>query len=255
MSWDPAQYARFQAERARPFHDLLAMVEARPAMRVLDLGCGSGELTRAMHERLGAARTLGVDSSPAMLAKAAPLAGDGLEFAAGRIESLPGGDWDLICANASFHFVDDHPALLARLRDALAPDGQLAFQVPANYDHPSHRVADEVAGEEPFATALGGWRRGVPVLSPRAYDELIHRLGFARQRVELRIYGHELPSVDEVVEWNKGASLTVFADRLGDRYPAFLARYGARLRERMGDPRPCYYTYARIFAWARLPPA
>jgi trans-aconitate 2-methyltransferase len=253
VTWDPEQYARFQAERSRPFFDLLAMVEPRPGMRVLDLGCGSGELTRAMHEQLGAAHTLGVDSSAAMLARAAAHAGDGLEFRAGHIEEQAAdGSWDLVYANAALHWIEDQAGLLARLRGMLAPGGQLAFHVPANHDHPSHLCAGEVADEPPFAAALAGWSRGVPVLAPRAYDEVLHDLGLPRRRVELRIYGHEMPSVDEVVEWNKGASLTVYRERLGELWPAFLERYAARLRERLGDRRPYYYTYARIFAWACL---
>ena len=67
--WDPAQYERFRDERSQPFFDLLALVRPADAMRVVDLGCGTGELTREMHRRLGATETLGVDSSEAMLSK------------------------------------------------------------------------------------------------------------------------------------------------------------------------------------------
>ena len=69
--WNPDQYGKFRAERAAPFHDLLALVEPVPAPRVVDLGCGTGDLTRVAHERLGARETVGVDSSPAMLERAA----------------------------------------------------------------------------------------------------------------------------------------------------------------------------------------
>ena len=82
-TWSPGQYQRFAAERAAPFHDLLALVRPVPGGRVVDLGCGSGELTAQLHRRLEAAATLGVDSSPAMLERAAAVAGDGLHFEAG----------------------------------------------------------------------------------------------------------------------------------------------------------------------------
>src|SRR5436309_1061495 len=155
-SWDPAQYARFQAERAQPFNDLLALVRREPGMRVVDLGCGTGELTRDLHRELEAQQTVGIDSSDAMLAKARPLAGDGLSFEPGDIATFaPVATWDLVFSNAALHWIPDHHALLARLTAALAPDGQLAVQVPANHDHPSHVVAEAVAAEPPFAAVLG----------------------------------------------------------------------------------------------------
>ena len=131
--WKPELYARFRAERSRPFYDLLAMVRPRPGMRVVDLGCGTGELTADAHKRLAARSTLGVDSSPAMLEKAAPLAGDGLSFALGDIatfEDPEGTGFDLVLSNAALHWVPDHPALLARLVRLLAPGGSSPCRSP-----------------------------------------------------------------------------------------------------------------------------
>ncbi len=82
--WNPEQYGRFRDERARPFFDLLDLVQPRPGMRVVDLGCGTGELTRELHRRLSARETIGIDNSPAMLAKSAAFAGDGLQVRARR---------------------------------------------------------------------------------------------------------------------------------------------------------------------------
>ncbi len=67
--WNPDRYRKFHAERSAPFLDLLALVEPTEAPRVLDLGCGTGELTLLAHERLGARETLGVDASPAMISR------------------------------------------------------------------------------------------------------------------------------------------------------------------------------------------
>ena len=70
-TWDPEQYNRFRAERQQPLLDLLALVRPRPAMRVVDLGCGTGETTQLVHERLAARDTVGIDSSETMLAQSA----------------------------------------------------------------------------------------------------------------------------------------------------------------------------------------
>src|SRR5690242_17107707 len=136
-TWDPGQYLKFASERSRPFFDLLAQVEPCPGGAVVDLGCGTGELTQRLHLHAGAASTLGIDTSAAMLAEAEAFAGDGLQFAPGDIANFaPGAEYDVVFSNAALHWVPDHPALLARLTAALRPGGQLAVQVPANADHP-----------------------------------------------------------------------------------------------------------------------
>src|SRR5690242_11102314 len=104
--WNPAQYERFKEERSRPFFDLLALVRPRDGMRVVDLGCGPGELTRAMHEKLRARETIGVDSSESMLGKAGALAGAGLTFERGDIATFGDrGTFDLVFSNAAIHWV------------------------------------------------------------------------------------------------------------------------------------------------------
>ncbi|MEA2571728.1 MAG: trans-aconitate 2-methyltransferase [Acidobacteriota bacterium] len=244
MSWNPDQYERFRAERAQPFHDLTSLVEKRPAMRVVDLGCGTGELTRQLHEKLGAAETLGIDSSESMLAKAP--AADGLRFERANIETFTCDVlFDLIFSNAALHWVPNHETLFARLATLLNEGGQLAVQMPANDDHASHRIAGEVA-ERSFGIAP----RVHDVLPVARYAELLHELGFARQHVRLQIYGHLLDETHGVVEWVKGTLLTDYQRRLGDRYAEFVQEYTARLLEVLGDRRPYFYTYKRVLLWA-----
>src|SRR3989442_3557457 len=88
-AWDPAQYERFHDERARPFLDLLALVRPRPGMRVVDLGCGTGELTARLHHELAAGETVGLHRPAAILAQARPRAGGGLPLERGRLRPLP----------------------------------------------------------------------------------------------------------------------------------------------------------------------
>src|SRR5947209_667421 len=112
--WDAGEYLRFAAERARPFADLLAQVPPRQARRIADLGCGTGSLTRTLAERWPAARVVGVDRSPEMLARAVPLARPGrLEFVqADLADWSPGEPVDLLVSNAALQWVAGHDALL-----------------------------------------------------------------------------------------------------------------------------------------------
>src|SRR5919107_5986581 len=249
--WNPEQYGRFRDERARPFFDLLDLVQPRPGMRVVDLGCGTGELTREMHRRLAARETIGIDNSPAMLARSTAFAGDGLRFEQGDIGAFTSeGGYDLVFSNAALHWIPDHESLLLRLVATLTESGQLAVQVPANDDHASHVTAVEVAREAPFGEALGGHVRQSPVLAPEVYAMLLHRLGFTEQHVRLQVYAHELESREAVVEWVRGSVLTDYERRLpAELWPRFLERYRERLLPQLEDARPFFYPFKRVLFW------
>jgi trans-aconitate 2-methyltransferase len=254
-TWNPAQYDKFRREREQPFFDLLSLVRPKRGMRVADLGCGTGNLTRVLHTTLEARETLGLDRSARMLdeTREATLP-TGLRFEVGTIESFPGalGEFDLIFSNAAYHWVEDHESLLRRLTAALAPAGQLAFQVPAQHDSPSHLVAEELTGVEPFRAALGGWHRPQPVLAPVAYASLLYRLGFDDPAVRLIVYPHVLAGPAEVVEWMKGTLLTEYARHLpADLYDRFVAEYQARLLPRLENARPFFFPFKRILCWGQ----
>jgi trans-aconitate 2-methyltransferase len=254
-AWNPSQYERFRAEREQPFHDLVALISRRPGLRIVDLGCGTGLLTADLQRELAAAQTLGVDSSDAMLERARTLAVKGLEFTRGDISTWHSDTpFDVVFSHAALQWVDDHPALFARLKAMLVPGGELAVQVPANFDHVSHTLAADIAREQPFADAMQGYARTFSVLRPEEYATLLHELGFVAQSVRLQVYGHVLESPDAVVEWVRGTLLTDYQSRMPEAmYDQFVARYRARLNAALGDQRPYFYPFKRILLWGRLP--
>ncbi len=255
--WNPEQYERFRDERSRPFYDLAAMVEREPGMRVIDLGCGTGELTAWLHRDLGASETLGMDSSAAMLADAAPHAGDGLRFEQLDVLDLDPaahGTYDLVFSNATLQWVLGHEELMPRMLSLVRPGGQFAIQMPCSSVLASHRLAHEIAREEPYASDLQGWVRQDPVQTPWWYASLLFDQGVVRQRVHQEVYGHVLPSTRAIVEWVKGTLLTAYQQRLSeDRYAQFLQTYEERLVAELGEQEPCFYPFPRVFLWGRMP--
>jgi trans-aconitate 2-methyltransferase len=244
-TWNPDQYERFERERSQPFWDLLALVEPVEGGCVVDLGCGTGALTAELHRHVGAATTVGLDTSSSMLERAPVGAGDGLTFALGDIRSFDGA-YDVVFSNAALQWVDDHPPLFARLAGALRPGGQLAVQMPANHDHPSHVIAAEVAEE------LGGVGRRFPVLAPETYAALLFDLGLVERHVRMQVYGHELASTGDVVEWVKGTLLTDYRRQFDDeRYATFEDEYRRRLLGVLGERRPYLFAFKRILLHAR----
>ena len=252
--WDPAQYARFREERQQPFFDLLDLVQPIPGGRAVDLGCGTGVLTPHLHERSGAAETVGLDRSEAMLTESAQHAGAGLRFERGDIGEFSSEGLDLVFSNAALQWLPDHERLFAQLARTLAPGGQLAVQMPANHDHPSHTVAHDVAREPRHAGALNGYVREDSVRLPEWYATLLARLGFAEQHVRMQVYLHRLADPEEVVEWVKGSLLTDYRVRLpADDYAGYLTDYRKRLLATLPDERPYLLTFKRILLWARMP--
>ncbi len=229
MNWSPDQYLKFADARKLPALDLLAKLASRPASSIVDLGCGAGNITRLLAERWPAARILGIDSDPAMLAKAAATPStihwQRAEIGSWRADFPP----DLIFSNAALHWLDDHPQLLPRLLGQLAAGGVLAVQMPANFSAPSHRILLDLAAEARWREMLGGVRMG-SVLSAADYQRLL--MPHCRQ-LELweTTYWQLLSGDDAVFEWMKGTTLVPYLARLdtaaGER---FLGEYQERLR-------------------------
>jgi len=261
--WNPALYDTFERERSQPFIDLAGLLQPVERPRVVDLGCGTAKLTRWLHEEVGADDTLAVDSSAAMLAQA-PLEGSrGLRVAQADIgddtalDVLGVHDVDIVFSNAAFQWVPDHLAVLERVARRLGPGGQLAMQVPANGDHPSHHLAAVAAAEPPFLEAMGG---AVPagladvIPAPRVYAEALHRWGFAEQSVRLQVYGHLLDDTASVVTWVRATLLQRYLSKLPEElHEPYVARFAEMFLAHEGEQRPYFYAFARILLWGRMP--
>ena len=187
--WNPQQYLQFQAERDRPFFDLLAQVPGQP-QTVADLGCGTGHLTAALAQRWPQAAVVGIDSSAEMLERARPYASAQLTFEQADLQSWrPERPLDVLISNAALQWVPDHAALIPRLAGLLSPGGTLAFQVPGNFGAPSHTLVAEVLARPRWAALSEG--RDKPALGsfgPAEYTDLLAPLG-RRQRL-----GNDLPA-------------------------------------------------------------
>lgn len=249
MVWDPRQYLRYGGERLQPALDLLRRIDLEAPGRIVDLGCGPGNVTSLLKERWPEARLLGLDSSPEMLEKARTLA-PGIEWrqadiAAADLAPPP----DLLYSNAALHLLDDHAGLFPRLAASLAPQGVLAVQMPRNHGMPSHTGMAAAAEAGPWAGRLLPLLRRQPVAEPAFYYDLLRPL-FARLEIWETSYLHVLEGEDPVVEWTRGTALKPLLDALqGAERQAFLADYRARMAQaypRRGDGRTLF-PFRRLF--------
>jgi trans-aconitate 2-methyltransferase len=246
MPWDPEQYLRFRDERYAPFDDLLTLITPRMGMSVVDLGCGTGELTLRLADYLPGSRVTGIDSSTTMLEKARDYGRDSLTFLEGDIENVS-GNWDLVFSNAAIQWVDNHESLVPRLLSLVSPGGQLAVQIPANHRHPSLTMIRATAEEEPFSTALDGWTRLSPVLEIDRYAEILFLCGGNSNNVFEKVYCHILEDAEAIVQWTKGTALIPYLERLPDDLQSrFLESYHRKLAS-IWPQGPILFTFRRIF--------
>ena len=153
---------------ARLVADLAQRQRPQGVHRILEIGCGTGLLTRDIQARWPGAEIIVTDLSPGMLDKAA--AGG---LVAGRFLAMDGeapafdGPWfDLILSSLAFQWFDDLPAAIARLAALLRPGGGLIFSTMGQGSFARWRAAHAACGLEagvpdyPSLDALRAMLRG-----------------------------------------------------------------------------------------------
>jgi trans-aconitate 2-methyltransferase len=247
--WDPNLYLKFGGERTRPAADLLARVALTTPKRVIDLGCGPGNSTALLAARFPDAELTGLDASAEMLAQAAASPVKARWVEASFDAWSPDGDYDLIYANAAFQWSDDPLALTARLFRALAPGAVLAFQVPQNFDQPSHVEVRAAVDEGPWRQKLMGARQYDPGFAKASdYARELAPFG-ALMDVWTTEYLHFLAGPDPVFRWMSGTGLRPFTQRLEGEERA---RFEAAVRLRLAGAYPKEADGRTLFPFRRL---
>ncbi|WP_363799501.1 trans-aconitate 2-methyltransferase [Lysobacter firmicutimachus] len=251
--WDPDKYLDFADLRGRPFFDLIGRIRAERPRRVVDLGCGPGNLTLALAARWPQAVLEASDSSPEMVqaARAAGVAAERLDVRDWRAQA----DTDVVVSNAVLQWVPEHRELLRRWARELPRGAWLAVQMPGNFDAPSHRLVRELASAPAWASQLDGLalRGDGTVDAPRDYAELLADAGCEVDAWETT-YVQRLSGADAVLEWISGTALRPIRNALDD---AGWQRFRDQLAPRLRAAYPAradgstWFEFRRVFAVAR----
>ncbi len=232
MSWDPDQYERYKTYRDRPALDLMLQIpQTLEPGEIWDLGCGTGEHAVLLARRHPLARTHGLDSSTAMLAKAKARAED-VDWVLGDAGTwAPERPADLIFSNAALHWLGDHERLFPRIMQQLAPGGVFACQMPVSYQAPQHVLMRETAADGPWAQRLAAVDGVKPLGRSEDYYDWLSPLS-RELDVWTTTYLHVLSGEDPVVDWMLGTGLRPYVEALSEpERPAFLQAYRARVSQ------------------------
>ncbi|MGD0729754.1 MAG: methyltransferase domain-containing protein [Terracidiphilus sp.] len=180
QNWDPEAYAQNGAFVHGLAGGVLEWLAAQPGERILDLGCGDGQLTQRI--AAAGASVAGVDASPEMVA-AARL--HGIAASEGSAEQLPYPDaaFDAVFSNAALHWVRDQDAMMAEVRRVLKPGGRFVAEMGGHGNIAAIRVAlMAVLARHGHADA----EEGVNYYpTPEGYTRRLERHGFRVRQMAL----------------------------------------------------------------------
>lgn len=254
MAWNPDVYDQFKEERSVPFFDLLKLVESRTGISVIDLGCGTGELTSKLLDYLEDSKVLGIDSSEEMLEKAAQFKTSRLNFEKRSIEEqLHLGDtYDLIISNAAIQWCNNHKELFPRIISKIKEGGQLAVQIPSNHEYVVHQLLRKIAETEPYKTAYNSWTRAYTVLTIEEYSRILFDNKGQGITVYEKVFPHVLEDANAVFTWASGTAMLPYIERLPENLKEqFKNDYKQKLQNIFPES-PIFYPFKRTFISAKF---
>jgi trans-aconitate 2-methyltransferase len=178
--WEATTYERLSAPMTAMGTEVLDRLVLRGEETVLDAGCGTGNVTRLLLERLPRGHVIAVDASPLMVEQARELLPPEVDVRqADLLELALDEPVDAILSTATFHWVPDHERLFANLHAALSPGGRLVAQCGGHGNVAEIKQAGiEVAREAPYAQHFDGWSTDWTFATPEETERRLHAAGF-----------------------------------------------------------------------------
>jgi SAM-dependent methyltransferase len=254
IDWGTGHYES-TGERLLPAaHEVVALAGVGPGMRVLDVGCGTGNAALLAAER--AAHVTAVDPAPRLLEVArsrAAAAGLDLELLQGEAARLPvpDGGYDVVLSVFAAIFAPDARAALADMARVLAPGGRVVMSawVPGGAISAMNRVAGEAVAEV-LGTPPGP--PGFPWHEPPAVTALASDLGLNAEAQE-RTIAFTAASPEAYVEAEQDHPMALAARQVlaqhGVDEVAFRARLAVALRAENEDP-SAFRATSRYLVWS-----
>jgi trans-aconitate methyltransferase len=248
--WDGNAYAANTGHHRAQDDAFFASCPLRPADRVLDLGCGAGDFTRAVADRVPDGLVVGVDPQPSMLEEATARASANQRFVCGTAQQLDaalGGEapFDVVVSRAVLHWIPaaDTPTVYRQVHDCLRPGGWFRFECGG-----AGNIAASLAIMDAESAERGGPRcpwhfapaeRALDTLEQAGFDV---RAGFVRLVAQRRTFTR-----DEVVGWLRSQVLLAYTETMA---PDVAAAFTAAVERRIDELRRWDGTFDQT--WVRL---
>jgi len=188
FDWDGSKYASISDLQAEMGQLLINNIQLQPHYRILDIGCGIGNLTAELASQCNQGFVLGIDASLSMIdqAKIHTTGISNIEFLVLDGESIQfQREFDVVFSNSTLHWIPKQKKILLDIRASLKSGGQIGLQFPLlNENHPLiyyTRQAIKSLGLEEY---YHDWEFPWFVTNEKDYKELLQTSGY--QNVSVR---------------------------------------------------------------------
>ncbi|HSL24076.1 MAG TPA: methyltransferase domain-containing protein [Vicinamibacterales bacterium] len=246
--WDAGAYHRVSAPQVEWGRRVLDRLALEGHEHVIDIGCGTGRLTREVAARVPQGRVVAVDRSASMLRRAGEhLAGASVALVRASADSLPfAGQFDVVFSTATFHWVLDHEALFRSLFAALRPGGRLHAQCGGgpNLARLRGRAADLIRTPVFAPHFASGWREPWHYAEPDATKRQLREAGFTAVTAWLEPAPVTFPGAEEFRMFAEAVCLHPYLGRLPEPLKVLFA--DALVNRAAADDPPFTLDYCRL---------
>ena len=181
---------------------LIKLADPQKGDKVLDFGCGTGNLTTRFSELVGPeGKVIGVDPDGERLALARKTySASNLEYVQGSANEVPGGDYDIIFSNHAMHYCPDKNATLKTLASKMKKGGKLVYIVDVGDD--VKKFVDSKPGlyGKKFRDA---WAAKYHYTPKEDYLRFTTDNGFVVEHSEVIVCRYSFKDVEELIEFHK----------------------------------------------------
>ena len=187
--------------------NLMNMVTIEKGATILDLGCGTGYLTKVLSERVGAeGKVVAVDPDGERLKIAREkYSAQNIKYIQADDKTFPPGQYDLVFSNQVIHWIPDQKAILKRVCDNLKPGGHFIFSTDVDKSHEErgeeYQLMDKLLGPGGFHKILSSVMK---FLSADEYKALTPDCGYSKIVTETETRQQEWETLDDVIDTAKG---------------------------------------------------
>jgi trans-aconitate 2-methyltransferase len=244
--WDAKTYERLSAPMTAMGTEVLDRLVLNGDETVLDAGCGTGNVTRVLLDRLPHGRVIAVDAAPSMVEQARALLPAGVDVhQADLLELTLDEPVDAVLSTATFHWIGDHERLFTRLHDALKPGGRLVAQCGGHGNVADVKQAGFDAAAEPrFAPYFEDWATDWTFATPEETERRLQDAGFSDVWCWLT---HVDVDPGDPAAYLRAICLGSFVDRLPE---GLRDDFVDTALERLADPLEIHYVRLNILARA-----